>query len=474
MSKQKKGKAKAAKGRAVVKHADQAQPKQVVDRSSFSPAYPFAELEFGLTQIVQSLTTPEEHISPGFLSFVQEVYQSSPIVFACVWNRMALFREGRFQWRERRNGRPGNIFGNTDLQLLEKPWPRGSTGDLLALAEVTVSCAGNFLAAKRDGRLRVMRPDWTRVLLGSEQDENVTYENLDADVLAYLYYEGGMLGQDPIILDPAQVIHYAPIKHPVAWWMGMSWMTPVIQEISADKGMTGHRKKFLEAGATPNYAVKINVEDLDLFTQWVDKYEEERDSKGGNPYRTLFLGAVADVVPIGTNFRDLDFNTTQSGGEVRIAAAAGVHPTVAAFWAGLQGSALNAGNFEAAYRQFGNGTIRPLWDAMAEACQQVLPVPVRSDAAVELWVDDRDVPAMAEDSKKAAEVSELRANMISTFVTAGFTPESSVEAVMTDDLTRLVHSGRYSVQLLPPDSEESASDPSTNGSGNPARIPAPA
>jgi len=204
----------------------------------------------------------------------------------------------------------------------------------------------------------------------------------------------------------------------------------------------------LEGGATPNLAVKLNVTDLGEFNKWVARYKEEREGAGVdiNPYRTLFLAAAADPVPIGVDLKAIDFANVQSAGEVRIAAAAQVHPAVAAFSAGLQGSTLNAGNLEAAFRQFANGTIRWRWGAAAEAFRPI----VAEQQGAELWYDDRDIPALQADETDAAKVLQIQAATIVSLIHAGYDPDSVVDAVKANDLARLEHTGLVSVQLLPP------------------------
>lgn len=449
-------------------------PSAFVDRSAFLPDYPFGDATIGML-LSQTLVGDHEVIAPDYLSFVRSAYKANPIVFGAIATRLQLFREARVQWRQMRDGKPGDLFGSPELGILEKPWPGGSTGDILAIAEVAGSIGGNFFMARRPARgrdaadhtkdrIRIMRPDWTRIILGStedtEGDDKVGPLDLDAEIIGYAYWNGGvMTGKPDYILFPEQVCHWAPLPDPEAPYRGMSWMTPIIHEILADKAMTKHKQKFLEGGATPNLAVKLNVTSVDEFNKWVTRYREEREltDVDSNPYRTLFLAAAADPVPIGSNLKDTDWSAVQSGGEVRIAVAAGVHPVVLGIQAGLQGSALNAGNFEAAYRQFANGTTRPNWRSFFQAASVIVDRPTFSDGKTddssELWYDDHDIPALAEDTVRAAEIASSDASTISTLIMAGFDPSLTVEAVVGKDLGRLAapeaHTGLPSVQLQP-------------------------
>tara|TARA_Y100000034_G_C6863155_1_gene393104 strand:+ start:163 stop:1584 length:1422 start_codon:yes stop_codon:yes gene_type:complete len=109
------------------------------------------------------------------------------------------------------------------------------------------------------------------------------------------------------------------------------------------------------------------------------------------------------------------------------------------------GVVVHNSNYAQARRRFADGTIRPLWRAFANALSTIIPVP--NDA--ELWYDDRDIPALQEDLKDAADIQNTRASTLQGLITAGFTPDSAIEAVQNDDLTRLEHTGAISVQLYP-------------------------
>jgi hypothetical protein len=107
----------------------------------------------------------------------------------------------------------------------------------------------------------------------------------------------------------------------------MSWLTPIVREIMADKAMTDHKLAFMENAATPNMVVKLDVQDLDKFTKWMQQFKEDHEG-ARNAYRTVFLGAGADVTVVGADLKQIDFKVTQGAGETRIAAAAGVPPVI--------------------------------------------------------------------------------------------------------------------------------------------------
>jgi hypothetical protein len=63
-----------------------------------------------------------EQIESSFEGYVAQAYKANGIVFACVLARLLPFSEARFQWQELVGGRPGRLFGNQELALLETPW----------------------------------------------------------------------------------------------------------------------------------------------------------------------------------------------------------------------------------------------------------------------------------------------------------------------------------------------------------------
>jgi hypothetical protein len=160
------------------------------------------------------------------------------------------------------------------------------------------------------------------------------------------------------------------------------------------------------------------------------------------------LGGGVDVTPLTADLKQLDFKVTQGAGEGRIAAASGAHPVIVPLAEGLQGSSLNAGNFQAARRLFVDGRIRWLWAKACPALGSILNTP----AGAQLWYDDRDIPFLRQDAKEEADIRTTDAGAIRTLIDAGFVPDDVVAAVTAGDLRQLTgsHTGRFSVQLLDP------------------------
>jgi phage portal protein BeeE len=388
-----------------------------------------------------------ETIEADFQGLVQQAYKQNGVIYACERARLSVFSEARFQFRQIRGGRPGDFFGNRDLAILERPWTNGTTGDLLTRMLQEADFAGNAFYTIRSGELRRMRPDWVSIVMGSHDDPSVTPADLDAELLAYAYWPGGHLsGRDPIVLMPDEVAHFAPTPDPMACYRGMSWLTPVVREIMSDGAATEHKLAFFRNGATPQVVVSFDKDmKEETFQRFVRKMNVDHQG-ASNAYRTMYLGGGADVTVVGADLKQLDFKATQGAGETRIAAAAGVHPTIVGLSEGMQGSSLNAGNFNMARRLFAEGTLSTLWRNVAASLSTLVPPP----PGAELWCDTRDVPFLREDQKDAADIQREEAGTISSLINAGYTPDSVVSAVVAKDWTLLVHTGLYSVQLQPP------------------------
>ncbi len=392
----------------------------------------------------QTLTNNPQAIPAHFEGVVQGAYRDNGVVFACELARTSLFSEARFQWRQRKQGRPGDLFGSAALAILETPWIGGTTGDLLTLMLTHADIGGSSYVARRGRQLKVMRPDWITVIHGTNDDDAGTGDDLDAELIGYLYHPGGRYaGNKAVALLPEEVAVFTPTVDPIHPYRGMSWITPIIREVMGDKATTDHKLRFFENGATPNLVVKLDIADLAKFNDWVDKMEEAHKGSA-NAYKTLYMGAGADVTPVGTNLEQLDFKNVQGAGETRIAAAAGVPPIIAGFSEGLDSATYS--NYGQARRRFADLTMRPLWRNVAGSLQRILPAP----AGAELWYDDRDIPFLAEDVKDSVESQGIQARTIRTLTDAGFTSDSVIAAVGANDWSRLIHSGLFSVQLQAP------------------------
>lgn len=392
-----------------------------------------------------------EAIDNDFEGYVRGAYKANGAVFAVSLARMLVFTEVRFAYQKfTEDGRPGDLYRRPSLKILEKPWPNGTTGDLLARAIQDTDLCGNHYVVREgagpNARLRRLRPDWVQIILNAPPDKAV-----QSDVVGYLYKPGGTDNKElwklyPIDGSNGSVAHWTPIPDPEAAYRGMSWLTPVLREIMHDNAATKHKLKFFENAATPNLAVSFKeTVTKEQFAEFMEHLDESHGG-GDNAYKTLYLGGGADVRVIGSKMEEINFKSTQGLSESRIAAAGRIHPALVGLSEGLQGSSLNEGNYKAARNNFADATMRPLWRSLCAAYS----VLVEEFDDSRLWYDDRDVEFLRQDQKEMAEVIAQNASTISKLVMQGYTPESVTEAIVKEDLRLLKHTGLYSVQLQPP------------------------
>jgi phage portal protein BeeE len=378
-----------------------------------------------------------------FTGLVRGAYKACGVVFACMDVRSKLFSEATFTFRQRRSGRPGNLFGTPDLQPLETPWPGGTTGDLLARMIQMVDLAGNAFVVRRGDGLGLLRPDWVDIVTGSPNPDADAWD-VDARVVGYVFHPGGRRSTRPTqTFAAAEVAHFAPIPDPEARFRGMSWLTPVIREIMADRSATLFKERFFENGATPNLLVKFDLDSVEKMKPWIELFRDQHEG-AFNAYKTLFVGAGTDATPVGANFHELEFKVTQGAGETRIAAAAGTPPVIVGLSEGLQAATYS--NYSQARRRFNDSTMRPLWRNACASLQNIVNVP----AGAELWYDDRDIAALKEDIQDKAKEMQEKATAANQLVSAGYDPDSIVQALDAGDFSLLTHSGLVSVQLQPP------------------------
>ena len=433
---------------------------RVVARKSFSQPNFWSQP----TPIYGSPLPGLEQIGNDLAAYIHHAYKANGVVFSCMLARQLLFSEARFAWRERTDGQPGRLFADDSLDILARPWPSGTTGELLSRMIQDADLAGNAFVTTTDDegrygkaavgpgrRLVRMRPDWVTIVLGSKSGH---LNALDTKVIAFRYKPSPMGGDTApeVLLLPTEVAHFSPVPDPEARFRGMSWLTPVLREIEADKAANKHKLKFFTQGATLSTIVTLDKDvQPAAFEEFVAKFKAQHEGVD-TAYKTLFMGGGANVTLNGADMKQIDFKVTQGAGETRIASAAGMHPVIVGLSEGLAGSALNAGNFNAAIRLTADKTLRPLW-RMAAACLEPL-VHDGMPSSTELFYDDREIAFLRDDATDVAEIQSKQAATANSLVMGGYTPESVVEFLETGNLRALAHSGLYSVQLQAPGSEK--------------------
>lgn len=388
------------------------------------------------------------------------IYKANGPIFAVSQARAKVFTEARFLYRQMQDGRPGDLHddGSEDLELLRRPWAGGHTTDLLARMIQDVDLCGNSFIVRRRGRLRRLRPDWVTIVVGSETSPDLAGDALDGELLGYIYHPHGAANGAPEdhFLMADEVAHWAPIPDPHFMQRGMSWMTPISREMTADNAATTHKLRYFENGAVSGLVASLpSSVTPDMFARFMETFNANHQG-ADNAYRTMFLGGGATVTNAGNNLQQLTFTSTQGAGETRIAAAAGVPPIVAGFSEGLQAATYS--NYAQARRAFADQTIRSLWRGAAQALSTIVAEPKDS----ELWYDDRDVAFLREDREASATIQGRQAQTIRALLDGGFDPTTVVPAVTSENFRLLEHSGLYSVQLRPAGAE-------TDGSGIPAK-----
>jgi phage portal protein BeeE len=415
---------------------------QRVDPALSLQAYYELLTTFSYNGVQYTLPGDKQEEIHDYQSLTRGAYKSDGVVFACMDVRSKLFSEARFQFRQIRNGRPGELFGTADLELLEVPWPGGTTGDLLMRMIQYADLAGNAFVVRQPNGVALLRPDWVDIVTGAAGADADAWSP-DAVVIGYVYHPGGRTSPRPAqTFLASEVAHFAPIPDPEARFRGMSWLTPIIREIMADKAATLHKEQFFENAATPNLVVKFDLDSVEKMRPWIELFRENHEG-ASNAYRTLFLNAGTDATAIGHTFQEMEFKVTQGAGETRIAAAAGTPPVIVGLSEGL--AAATYSNYGLAMRRFADVTMRPLWRNVAASLAPIVSVP----SGAELWYDDRDVPALADDGTAKAQILSTNVSTLHTLVSAGFEPDSAIDAVIAGDLTKLEHTGLYSVQLQP-------------------------
>ena len=94
----------------------------------------------GLVEVYESWSDNTEHSLTDFKSYVTDGYKRNGIIFACILVRMMLLSEVEFAYQDITTKR---LTRNPTLSILRKPWPNGTTGDLVSRAEQDGSLAGN-------------------------------------------------------------------------------------------------------------------------------------------------------------------------------------------------------------------------------------------------------------------------------------------------------------------------------------------
>lgn len=365
--------------------------------------------------------------------------KSNGIVYACMAVRQRVFSQIVWRYVGVNQGKLGNLFGTPALDILSKPWPGGTTGDLARRMIADADNKGAFYGVRSGGRIYPRDPNHMSIVLTGDpaEDEFV-------DIAGFVYRPNGKSGPQ-FTYEASEVAYWMPHLN-VEPWQPTTWITPVLREIRADNAATDHKASFFANAGTPQMVVKTpeSVMTQEQFDEFKSKMDNAMASAGKNA--TLYLVPGVDVEVVGKDFVQMDFANTQGRDETRIASAAGIPAVILGLKESLAGSSLNQGNYGAARRQFADITMHDLYMSAAGALEVLAPPP---NATSKLWFDISQVPFFHEERIDAAGIQEAKARTIKTLTDAAFKPDSIVSAVELEDFTLLEHTGLSTVQVQP-------------------------
>ena len=359
---------------------------------------------------------------------------SNGVAYGIYRRRLELFAQGRFRFRRFGNPRPtlSDSFRTPDLE------PLNDTRWLFEECELGVARAGAAFFVYDGPVLRSLDARYCTIVGGSQQHPDKVAGAWDARPIGLIYQVPGQ-SVDPETWTWDEVFPYIPERDPEARWRGMSWLRPAMEDIDADNGMRRYLTRYLTNHATPNTAVVFPPE---VLKETVEAFRDvflQKHQGVERAFRTAFLGGGADIKVIGASLKELDSQPVRAQVHKDIAAAAGV-PIVAA---GIeQGTYANS---KESNRALADGKVRYLWSCAAETFSRAVNVPGGS----ELYVETAHISALQADALDDAQVVAAQANTMRTLWDGGADPASAISAVTAGDLTKVVHSGNLSVQLVP-------------------------
>lgn len=363
-------------------------------------------------------------------------WPGNAIAFACVDRRMSVFGEATFKWRDLRDK---HIYGTPELSKLEVPWPGGTTQDLLNRMEQDASLAGNAFVRDAGSRLERLRPDWVTIVSMITEDDR---GDQIREVIGYVYDPQGEDGDRACAFYPVdEVAHWAPTPDPLANFRGMSWMTPVVREFVGDQRMSEYREKYFTNAATPNLVIKYSQKMAPERMERLRLAIAARHAGAENAFGTMVLDEGADLTIVGHDMVGSAFDALQAASETRVCMAAGVPPVVAGARQGLESSQI--GEYQTALRAFADLKIRPNWRGACGKLQKLVSPPKYT----QLWYDTTDVSALQQGEQDRAGTTSAQASTIVQLVMNGFTADSAKAAVVSGDMSLLVHTGAPSVQV---------------------------
>jgi phage portal protein BeeE len=226
----------------------------------------------------------QERMEGDFAGLVRDGLKANSIIWSCERLRVKVFSQARFMYQHLNDGRPGDLHDSpaTRLQVLEHPWRNATTGDLLARMRLHSDLGGNSYVVSRYGglgasRLRVLRPDWVSIVMGSDEEPGRPQRRRRADhrlpLLARRLVESARTRHVP----GRRGVPLRADARPHAHYRGMSWLNPVIAELETDKAATEHTLQFFRNGATTQVIVTVDKDIDETRSSGFMKQVQRRD-----------------------------------------------------------------------------------------------------------------------------------------------------------------------------------------------------
>jgi hypothetical protein len=266
----------------------------------------------------QGVTTTQngqtaEPVGNSFQGYVEGMlYRDGPVASVEAY-RLRVFGQAPLLFQMRENGRPGDLYDDESLDLLRTPWPGGTTSDLLKRSLLYSDFGGNAYLVVLDDEVVVLRPDWVEIIL---EPRMVGSAQVGWRQVAISYTEGGPGSGIPVPFLRGEYAHFiSDLPDPLATYRGMSWLTPIVREVQADRQASEHKVTYFENSASPNLAVSVPQQMTpDQFKEFVDAMDAAHKGPA-NVGKTLYTAGGADVTVIGGDMRQMDFAAVQGKGE---------------------------------------------------------------------------------------------------------------------------------------------------------------
>lgn len=407
-----------------------------------------------------ALGASRPHVAGNLESIVASA-QPHSVMSAAVLVRSLLMSELYLRWRDAESHA---LFGSAGLAMYEDPRMREWLMAWSQMADYTGN-AFIYRDTTRE-RLKLLRSEWVYLVLRSNSNANpedvaaaaaaphdqradAIEHALDAEVIGYVYAPPQLR---PQVILPEDMAHWKPEPHPLNPFLGASWVSSAVRELRADIQVDIHTDKFFEKGATPQLVFTL---DKDMGAEKAALVKDALEDKIGgleNSWEAIYVGGGTDVKVVGSRLEDLGLGTLRGKLETRIGVRSRIPATILGTSEGMQGSAMNAGNYGQTRRLVADGFYNPHASSLCAALQPITPPPARQRNGTSgrqyLSFDPARVPFLQEDESDNADILSKKMSAIQSGWNAGFEPDAVVEAIASSDLRALMgkHSGLAPVQ----------------------------